>query len=41
MLLAPNGKVFNAGPTTTTRYLDTSGTGAWSFVDESGIQPIP
>ena len=32
MLLAPNGRVFNAGPTTTTRYLDTSGTGAWSFV---------
>ena len=33
MLLAPNGQVFNAGPTTTTtRYLDTSGTGAWSFV---------
>ena len=32
MLLAPNGKVFNAGPSTTTRYLDTSGTGAWSFV---------
>ncbi|MGH8564029.1 MAG: galactose oxidase-like domain-containing protein [Gammaproteobacteria bacterium] len=32
MLLAPNGKVFNAGPQVTTRYLDTSGTGAWSFV---------
>src|SRR5262249_3029338 len=30
--LAPNGQVFNAGPTPTTRYLDTSGTGAWSFV---------
>ncbi|MGH8563209.1 MAG: galactose oxidase-like domain-containing protein [Gammaproteobacteria bacterium] len=29
MLLAPNGRVFNAGPTATTRYLDTSGTGAW------------
>ena len=33
MLLAPNGKVFNAGPTVTTRYLDTSGFGAWSVVD--------
>ena len=32
MLLAPNGKVFNAGPDINTRYLDTSGTGAWSFV---------
>ena len=32
MLLAPNGRVFNAGPTRTTRYLDTSGTGAWTFV---------
>ncbi|MGH8846782.1 MAG: galactose oxidase-like domain-containing protein, partial [Polaromonas sp.] len=32
MLLAPNGKIFNAGPTGTTRYLDTSGTGAWSVV---------
>ncbi len=32
MLLAPNGRVFNAGPAPTTRYLDTSGTGAWSVV---------
>jgi hypothetical protein len=32
MLVAPNGRVFNAGPPTTTRYLNTSGTGAWSFV---------
>ena len=32
MLLAPNGKVFNAGPTETTRYLNTSGSGAWSVV---------
>ena len=32
MLLAPNGRVFDAGPTATTRYLDTSGTGAWSVV---------
>ena len=32
MFLAPNGKVFNPGPTRTTRYLDTAGTGTWSFV---------
>lgn len=30
MLVAPNGKVFNAGPSRQTRYLDTTGTGAWS-----------
>ena len=30
MHVAPNGKVFNSGPNTTTRYLDTSGTGAWT-----------
>ena len=32
MFLAPNGKVFNPGPTGTTRYLDTAGSGTWSFV---------
>ncbi len=32
MLVAPNGKVFNAGPSRTSRYLDTTGTGAWSVV---------
>ena len=32
MHLARNGKVFNAGPSQTTRYLDTSGTGAWTPV---------
>jgi len=32
MHLAPNGKVFNSGPSGTTRYLDTSGTGTWTFV---------
>ncbi|HEX4605991.1 MAG TPA: carboxypeptidase regulatory-like domain-containing protein [Candidatus Angelobacter sp.] len=32
MLVAPNGLVFNAGPSRQTRYLDTSGTGAWSNV---------
>jgi len=30
--LAPNGKVFVAGTETTTRYLDTSGTGSWTTV---------
>jgi galactose oxidase len=32
MYVAPNGKVFNAGPNQTTRYLDTSGTGAWAVL---------
>src|SRR5262245_4318129 len=32
MFLAPNGQVFNAGPSQTTRLLDTSGTGAWTVV---------
>jgi galactose oxidase-like protein/Kelch motif protein len=32
MHLAPNGKVFNSGPSGATRYLDTSGTGRWTFV---------
>jgi hypothetical protein len=32
MFLAPNGKVIDVGPTNTTRWLDTAGTGAWSFV---------
>jgi hypothetical protein len=32
MLLAPNGRVFNPGPSQTTRYLNTSGTGAWTSV---------
>ena len=30
MLLAPNGKVFYAGPEQLTRFLDTSGTGTWT-----------
>jgi Galactose oxidase-like, Early set domain/Fibronectin type III domain/Galactose oxidase, central domain len=30
MLLAPDGRVFNAGPEATSRYLNTSGTGAWT-----------
>jgi hypothetical protein len=32
MFLAPNGQVFNAGPDQISRYLNTSGTGAWSTV---------
>jgi galactose oxidase len=32
MYLAPNGKVFNAGPNPDTRFLSTTGSGAWSFV---------
>lgn len=32
MLVAPNGKVFNSGPSRQTRYLDTAGTGAWTNV---------
>jgi hypothetical protein len=32
MFVAPNGKVFDAAPTNVTRYLDTSGTGAWTTV---------
>jgi hypothetical protein len=37
MLLAPTGQVFNSGPTQTSRYLKTSGTGAWSFVANSNF----
>ncbi len=32
MLLAPNGRIFNPGPSQTTRYLNTSGAGAWTMV---------
>ena len=35
MFVAPNGKVFCAGPSQTTRYLDITGTGAWSSVANS------
>jgi hypothetical protein len=34
MFVAPNGKVFLAGPGRTTRYLDPSGTGAWTVVGD-------
>lgn len=32
MLVAPNGKVFSAGPSRQSRYLNTAGTGSWSNV---------
>jgi hypothetical protein len=32
MILAPNGQVFEAGPDATSRYLNTSSTGAWTTV---------
>lgn len=32
MLVAPNGKVFSAGPSRQSRYLSIAGTGAWSNV---------
>ena len=35
MLVAPNGKVFCAGPSQITRYLNVSGTGAWTSVANS------
>src|SRR5947208_166526 len=35
MFVAPNGKVFCAGPSQTTRYLDVTGAGAWSLVGNS------
>jgi galactose oxidase len=31
MYAAPNGKVFAAGPDSKSRYLDTTGSGAWTF----------
>ena len=40
MFLTSSGRVFNAGPQTTTRWLDTSGTGAWTTVGDraSGLR---
>ena len=32
MHLAPDGRVFNSAPSTLSRALDTSGTGAWSVI---------
>lgn len=37
MFLAPNGKVFNAGPEQTTRYLNTSGSGTWTALTNSNF----
>jgi hypothetical protein len=36
MHVAPNGKVLNSGPGNGTRYLDTTGTGAWTVVGLGG-----
>ncbi len=35
MFVAPNGKVFCAGASQATRYLDVSGAGSWDFVGNS------
>jgi hypothetical protein len=35
MSVAPNGKVFMAGPAQQTQYLDVTGTGSWSMVGSS------
>jgi Domain of unknown function (DUF1929)/IPT/TIG domain/Kelch motif len=35
MFVAPNGQVFNAGPTVGTRYLNTTGTGSWTMVGKT------
>jgi len=35
MFLAPNNKLFFAGPWAATLYLDTTGTGAWSYLAKS------
>jgi hypothetical protein len=37
MYLAPNGRVFMAGPRQLTRYLDTSGGGSWTTVGNSNF----
>jgi hypothetical protein len=37
MFVAPNGKVFLAGFPPTTRYLDVTGTGAWTTVDDRNV----
>jgi hypothetical protein len=36
--LAPDGRVFVAGPQQMARYLDTAGTGAWEDVDASALE---
>lgn len=40
MFLAPNGRVFTAGPQAQARYLDTAGTGSWSNVGSSTGRPF-
>jgi hypothetical protein len=41
LYLAPNGKVFEAGPGQLTRYLDTTGLGAWTTVDSNRFGDRP
>ncbi len=36
--IAPNGKIFNSGPSITTRYLDVNGTGTWTTVGDHVFQ---
>jgi hypothetical protein len=40
MFLSPNGQVFYAGPEVTTRYLSTSGTGAWTTVANTNFTAV-
>jgi hypothetical protein len=37
MYVAPNGRVFNAGPNQIARYLDTSGSGTWTVVANNRV----
>jgi hypothetical protein len=37
MYVAPNGRVYNAGPEQSTRFLNTSGTGGWTNGPSSGF----
>ncbi|MCU1296839.1 MAG: Kelch domain protein [Acidobacteriaceae bacterium] len=37
MMLAPNGRVFLAGPYAQTKYLNTAGTGSWAFVAQTNF----
>jgi hypothetical protein len=41
MYLAPNGRVFYAGPTARTRYLDSQGAGAWTDVAQRSLPGAP
>jgi hypothetical protein len=41
MYVAPNGKIFEAGPGQVTRYLDTTGSGTWTTVGTSNFGDRP